>query len=309
VTITGANLAGVMGVDFGSTHVTSFLTNTATQITLFSPAGTGTVDVSVMTPAGTSAMSTADRFSYFRSLALPTSVSMVSGSEAFGRTATLRCTLTAGASPLAGRTITFALNERGTLTTVGTATTDANGVATLTGVRLTGLNAGTYSGAVGASFAGDSTFAGSSASGALIVNPAMPLIIFREQPLFHRKTNTKGKASGGPVLIGFVFDFSDALNPLTATARANYEVDTVATKRVKKHSQRILHPIKKFSVAYSAANDSVTLTFASKQTFPTGGQITVVGGTPSGVTGVSGAALVGTKMFAIAPRGRSIVPQ
>ena len=160
-----------------------------------------------------------------------------------------------------------------------------------------------------ASFAGDSTYAASSASGALVVSAATPLTIIGEQPLFRRKTNKKGKPIGKPVLSGFLFDFSQALNPSSATNNANYQVDTVTTKRVKKQTRHILHPITSFSVAYSAANDSVTLTFAGKQTFRTGGQITVVGGPPSGITGVSGAALAGSKVFTISPRGQSIVAQ
>ena len=241
-----------------------------------------------MTAAGTSAMSSADQFSYFLSASLPTNLSAVSGSGTFGGTATLTSTLTASAVPLAGRTVIFTLSEGGTVRTVGTATTDANGVATLTGVSLAGLDAGMYSGAVLASFAGDSTYAASSASGTLVVNATTPLIIIGEQPLFHRKTNKKGKPIGKPVLSGFVFDFSQPLNPSSAANSANYQVDTITTKRVKKQTRHILHPITSFSVAYSAANDSVTLTFAGKQTFRTGGQITVVGGSPSGVTGSLG---------------------
>jgi hypothetical protein len=101
--------------------------------------------------------------------------------------------------------------------------------------------------------------------------------------------DTSGKVSkpiGRPVLSGCVFDFSAPLNPASATNNANYQVDTVTSKRIKKQSRHILHPITTFSVAYSAANDSATLTFAGKQTFRTGGQITVVGGPPSGITGV-----------------------
>jgi hypothetical protein len=282
-----------------------------------SPAGTGTVDVTVTTAGGTSALSSADQYRYVPPLATPTNLSAVSGNGTFGGTATLTSTLTASAAPLADRTITFTLTEGGTVMTLGTATTDANGVATLTGVSLAGIEAGTYLGALGASFAGDPTYAGSSASGTLNVKApptASPtstptLFIVREQPFFSRKTNKKGKPIGNPVLAGFVFEFSDALNPSIATSNANYQVDTIATKRVKKQARRILHPITGFSVAYSAANDSVTLTFAGKQTFRTGGQITVAGGPPAGVTGVSGAALAGSTVFTISPGGRNIVAQ
>jgi len=308
VTITGTNLAGATAVDFGTTTVTSFPSDTSDQITLSSPASTGTVDVTVVTPAGTSATSSADRFSYVRSMGLSASLSAVSGSGISGGTATLASTLAAGGLPLAGRSVSFTLNEGGTVRTVGTATTDADGVATLTGVSVAGLNAGTYSSAVGASFAGDSTYASTSASGTLVVSAATPLYIIREQPLFNRKTNKKGKPIGNPVLSGFLFDFSEALNPSSATSAANYQIDNVTTKRVKKQTRRILHPITSFSVAYSAANDSVTVTFTAKQTFRTGGQIEVVSDPSFGVTGISGAALPGTNVFTISPGGKKISP-
>jgi hypothetical protein len=308
VTITGSNLAGAAAVDFGPMQVTSFISDTASQIILLSPAGTGTVGVAVMTISGTSVISSADLFSYLLSHVVPTNISAVSGGGTVGGTATLACTLTASSVPLAGKTVIFTVSEGGTVRPVGTATTNANGIATLTGVTFAGLGADIYSGAVTASFAGDSTYASSTASGTLIVRAATPLTITGEQALFRRKINKKGKPIGKPVLSGFLFDFSQALNPSSATNNANYQVDTVTMKRVKRQTRHILKPITSFSVAYSTASDSVTLTFAGKQTFRTGGQVTVVGGA-SGITEVSGAALAASKVFTIAPRGQRIVPQ
>ncbi len=166
VTIIGTNLAGATAVDFGVIEVTKFVSDTGSQIILSSPAGTGTVPVTVMTASGTSAISSADLFSYFVTQVVATNISAVSGGGTVGGTATLACTLTASSVPLAGKSVVFTLSEGGTVRTVGTATTDANGVATLTGASLAGVGAGIYSGAVGASFAGDSRYAGTSASGA-----------------------------------------------------------------------------------------------------------------------------------------------
>ncbi|MGW3569455.1 IPT/TIG domain-containing protein [Streptomyces sp. NPDC000941] len=53
VTINGTNLTGATQVLFGPNTAT-ILTNTATQITVTAPAGTGTVNVTVTTPGGTS---------------------------------------------------------------------------------------------------------------------------------------------------------------------------------------------------------------------------------------------------------------
>jgi Bacterial Ig-like domain (group 3)/IPT/TIG domain len=62
VTITGTLFTGVTAVKFGGTAATSFTVNSATSITATSPAGSGTVDVTVTTSGGTSATTSADRF-------------------------------------------------------------------------------------------------------------------------------------------------------------------------------------------------------------------------------------------------------
>ena len=64
VTITGTGFTAATAVDFGGTAATNFVINSATQITATSPAGTGTVDVTVTTAGGTSADSSADKFGY-----------------------------------------------------------------------------------------------------------------------------------------------------------------------------------------------------------------------------------------------------
>ena len=64
VTITGTNLTGTSAVNFGSTAATSVAVVDATHVTCTSPSGSGTVDVTVTTPGGTSATSAADLFAY-----------------------------------------------------------------------------------------------------------------------------------------------------------------------------------------------------------------------------------------------------
>ena len=54
VTITGAHFTRATAVRFGSTPATSFVVDSATEITAISPGGTGTVRVTVSTRAGTS---------------------------------------------------------------------------------------------------------------------------------------------------------------------------------------------------------------------------------------------------------------
>ena len=66
ITITGTNfLTGVTNVQFGSISIPKgFLVISATSIIAISPAGQGTVDVTVTNSGGTSASNTADEFTY-----------------------------------------------------------------------------------------------------------------------------------------------------------------------------------------------------------------------------------------------------
>ena len=95
-------------------------------------------------------------------------VSPASGS--FGGSAVLSATLRKKSdnSPAVGETINFFLNRA----SVGSALTDANGVATLP-ASLGTLTPGTYSGAIIATFTGDANFATSSGSAALTVTKAV----------------------------------------------------------------------------------------------------------------------------------------
>jgi hypothetical protein len=128
-------------------------------------------------------------------------------------------------------------------------------------------------------------------------------MIIGEQPVFRRKLK-KGKATGKAVLSGFTLDFSVPLNAAAAANAVNYQVDTITTKKVKKKKETILHPIAKFTVSYLASSDAVEITLGANETFPTGGQITVLGG----LTTSAGGTLNGTAVFTIAKGGRSVGP-
>ncbi len=64
VMITGINFTGATSVSFGSTPASSITFISDMQITAVSPPGSGTVDVTVTTPNGTSVKSSADLFTY-----------------------------------------------------------------------------------------------------------------------------------------------------------------------------------------------------------------------------------------------------
>src|SRR5207302_9698109 len=62
VAITGTNLSEATNVKFGSIPASSFTVASDTSITAVSPAGTGSLDVTVTTPSGTSPPIPRDRF-------------------------------------------------------------------------------------------------------------------------------------------------------------------------------------------------------------------------------------------------------
>ena len=64
VTVTGTSFMAVTAVTFGVAAATTYTVVSATQITATSPAGTGTVDVTVSTTSGTSPTSAADQFTF-----------------------------------------------------------------------------------------------------------------------------------------------------------------------------------------------------------------------------------------------------
>lgn len=64
VTITGVGFTGATAVEFGSNPASNFTVVSDTEITATSPAGSGTVDLKVTTPGGTSETVAGDRFAY-----------------------------------------------------------------------------------------------------------------------------------------------------------------------------------------------------------------------------------------------------
>ena len=100
VTITGTGFTGATSVDFGSVAATSFSVVSDTQVSAISPPGTGSVDVTVTTPNGTSATSQADKFTYQAAPSI-TSISPTSGPTTGGTTVTITGTGFTGATSVA----------------------------------------------------------------------------------------------------------------------------------------------------------------------------------------------------------------
>jgi len=104
-------------------------------------------------------------------LGFPSNIQISSGltvsdvSVRTGNLATLSAKLTYHGAPSAGQTIQFSVKGH----SVGSALTDANGIATLTDVSVDGIAVGTYPNAVTASFGGDGTQAPTSGAATLVV--------------------------------------------------------------------------------------------------------------------------------------------
>ena len=84
VTITGSGFTGATAVDFGTTPATSFTINNDGSISAVDPAGTGTVDVTVVGPYGTSPTTAADQFTYTNVTAPTISSVVVNGDNPNG---------------------------------------------------------------------------------------------------------------------------------------------------------------------------------------------------------------------------------
>ncbi len=151
VTITGSYLTGATGVYFGSVAATSFTVVSDTQVTATAPPeGSGTVDVTVVTPSGTSSTSGSDQFTYTAAAPTVTAVSPNSGTTAGGNTVTISGSNFTGATAVSFGTLpatAFRVNSDSSITAVApiavagtvdvTVTTPAGTSATGTADRYT----------------------------------------------------------------------------------------------------------------------------------------------------------------------------
>ena len=136
----------------------------------------------------------------FENVKAVTALAVDPASGDFGGTTTISATLTTGGTGLVGKPIQFFLN----LAPVGTAVTNGVGFASVSGVSLTPIDAGSYPGAVTASFDGDLGYTAAAGSNTLTVSPLPQAIDFpplpdkvATDPPF--TLSATGGASGNPV--------------------------------------------------------------------------------------------------------------
>jgi hypothetical protein len=156
----------------------------------------------------------------------PTSLAVAPASGPFGGTTDLSATLTSGGgtSPVSGKSIAFTLNGGATFA----GTTNTSGVATVSGVSLSGINAGSYPTGVAATFAGDPSFFASSGTGSLTVGKASTTttVTCEAGPFAYTgsaHTPCSATVTGPGLNESISVGYADNINAGTATASASYE--------------------------------------------------------------------------------------
>jgi len=161
-TTTGANGSYSLSVNFSGNSNTVRIEASATG---FVAASAGVSASNAVDPVRNFALAPASS---------ATTLTVAPASGTYGGLTSLSATLTSGSSAVSGKAIAFTLNG----TPVGTGTTNASGVASVSDVTLSGINVGSYATAVAATFAGDATLGSSNATGPLTVNKASQTITF-----------------------------------------------------------------------------------------------------------------------------------
>ncbi|SED81918.1 IPT/TIG domain-containing protein [Bradyrhizobium erythrophlei] len=142
VVISGGSFSTATAVRFGAVNATSFVVNSSERITAVAPAGTGTVDVTVTNPSGTSFASPVDQYTYTASAPTVTSISPTAGPTSGGTTVIITGTaftaataVTFGATPATGFTVNSSTQITATAP-AGTGTVDIT-VTTAVGTSAT----------------------------------------------------------------------------------------------------------------------------------------------------------------------------
>src|SRR3989441_363938 len=240
-------------------------------------------------------------------LSVPTTLT-TSAAGSYGGTATLQAALSGSGGPISGATVNFTLSGN----TVGSTVTGANGVASLTNVSLAGVDAGSYSGVVGAAFAATGNFQGSNATGDLTVSKTGATITVTGAGTFLYNGQTHAAAGSvtgvlvptdtlGSATITYT-DLStnsttsfttSSLSVASHTVTAVYGGDTNFTTST---SPTVTQTVSQASTTTSVASSATPSVFGQPVTFTaTAAAVSPSAGTPSGtVTFKDGATTLGT---------------
>jgi uncharacterized repeat protein (TIGR01451 family) len=266
VTIAGTNLENATAVDFGSVAVTSFVSDSNGQIVLLSPAGTaGTVDVTAITPGGTSVVSASDQFTYGTAPVVPVTPTLTT------------LTVSAPANNVnPNRTLQFTAagtNASGLSVALGPVTWSLDSGSTGS-IDQNGLYTAGNVGGAGETAIVRATSGGQTATQGITVNPVLP------------GAETTQVSSVTPVgnaqsITGFVVTFNGPVNPTAAQDVGGYQI--VGQYTFNKHrnfmermfggnsgAQTVYAGYQIASAVYNSQTNSVTLTLASNIPLGTG---------------------------------------
>ena len=153
-------------------------------------------------------------------------VNSISGAY-LGSTGNIIATLTETISgaPISGKTINFTVNE----IPVGNITTDLSGIASIPGISLSGYDAGTYAGAIEATFAGELNIEPATGNGTLTVTPLAVTVAGGLTPANKTYDGTVNATLtiGSPTVNGVVA--SDVVTLNTSAATATFSDKNVGT--------------------------------------------------------------------------------
>jgi probable HAF family extracellular repeat protein len=179
------------------------------------------------------------------------SLALTAAPGVFGGTSTLTATLTI-ANP-AGALVRFTVNG----SQVGTAFADAQGVATLANVALGSLPAGTNTGAAGAIFPGDATYAGSTAAADILVGKATPTITWNNPAdISHGTALGGGQLNASSSVAG-----SFAYSPAAGTVLSAGDNQVLSVTFTPSNSNNYTTAVK--TVSINVLRTSQTITFAA----------------------------------------------
>ncbi len=160
-----------------------------------------------------------------------TSVVISNAAGSYRGAANLSATLTANGFALSNAAVTFSLNGA----TAGTATTNANGLATLPNVSLAAFGAGTYMAFVGASFSGDADDLAGNGAGDLTIRPAALMVTADDKSRLYGDANPALTAHYEGFVGGETFATSDVIgspalstSATTASTPGNYSISAAA---------------------------------------------------------------------------------
>ncbi len=261
VTITGSNLADAALIEFGQTPVTTVVSDSAGQIAVVSPPATGisVANVTVTTPAGMAATSSADLF-FYASAPAPAIAPSVSGiSPAYGSPAggTIVTITGTGFIPTSPAAVYFGTSPATNVTVVSATTITAESPAGTGTVGVTVITPGGSSSAPPAE-----AFTYTSMDGPRVLG--VQFSVYRAAPT------------------SVVIDFNGPLDASTAQNVSTYQIVGPGGRRVKVKSAN-----------YNPVMKSVTLVLAERLKLHTSYRLTVNGTTSSGLKSLAGYPLDG----------------